>query len=58
MPLDEDLILDIENGKIDFNGERGVRERNLTKHGLDYNEEVRKIWCFGPDFSGPNILID
>jgi hypothetical protein len=21
-------------------------------------EDARKIWCFGPDTSGPNLLID
>lgn len=27
------------------------------KFEMDVNE-VRKIWCFGPDGTGPNIVVD
>ena len=28
-----------------------------NKYEYDYNE-ARKIWCFGPEGTGPNLLID
>ena len=35
-----------------------ARARYLhEKYEFDVNE-VRKIWCFGPDVNGPNILVD
>lgn len=35
-----------------------VRARYLNEK-YDYDvTEARKIWCFGPDGSGPNILVD
>lgn len=34
------------------------RSRVLTeKYNMDPND-VRKIWCFGPDGTGPNVLTD
>ena len=34
------------------------RARYLAEHhGYDVGE-ARKIWCFGPDGSGPNIVVD
>lgn len=35
-----------------------VRARYLNER-YDYDvTEARKIWCFGPDGNGPNILVD
>lgn len=35
-----------------------MRARYLNEK-YDYDvTEARKIWCFGPDGSGPNILVD
>ena len=38
--------------------EAEVRARYLTDN-YDYDvNEARKIWCFGPDSTGPNIIMD
>lgn len=29
----------------------------IDSHGWD-KEETRKLWCFGPDGTGPNIVVD
>ena len=29
----------------------------VNKYGFD-NNEARKLWCFGPEGTGPNLLVD
>ena len=48
----------IEEGDINPRDDFKVRARYMTDNfGYD-NDEARKIWAFGPDGSGPNLLID
>jgi len=57
-PLEEGLSEDIENGKCTSKDDPKNRARYLAD---TYNWDVtdaRKIWCFGPDTNGPNILLD
>jgi len=57
-PLDEEVSKDIENGKIGPRDDFKARARILADdHGWDVTD-ARKIWCFGPDTTGPNILVD
>jgi len=57
-PLDEDLVKEIEDKTIDINEDVKVMGRYIAdKYGWDVNE-ARKIWCFGPDGMGPNVLVD
>jgi elongation factor 2 len=57
-PLDEDLCADIDNGEINARDDFKVRARVLSeKYEWDVNE-ARKIWCFGPDTTGPNMVVD
>ena len=57
LPLEE-VSLAIENGKIAPRDDFKVRARLLAdEHGWDVTE-ARKIWCFGPDTTGPNLLVD
>lgn len=45
-------------GKVTPRDEPKARARYMAeKYEFDVNE-VRKIWCFGPDVTGPNILVD
>lgn len=55
-PLEEDFVLAIENQEIPF---RDAKEKikTLEKFGFD-KSEVPKIWGFGPDGEGPNIICD
>ena len=57
-PLDEDVSKDIEAGKIGPRDDFKARARILADdHGWDVTD-ARKIWCFGPDTNGPNLLVD
>ncbi|CAL8268500.1 unnamed protein product [Arctogadus glacialis] len=57
-PLPDGLAEDIENGEVTPRQELKARARYLTdKYEWDVGE-ARKIWCFGPDGTGPNLLVD
>jgi elongation factor 2 len=57
-PLSEQLQNEIEAGKVSPKDDVKVRARILAEeHGWDVND-ARKIWCFGPDTSGANLLVD
>lgn len=57
-PLDEELTLAIENGKINARDDFKLRARLMAdEFGWDVTD-ARKIWCFGPDTTGPNLLVD
>ncbi|KAI0055453.1 eukaryotic translation elongation factor 2 [Artomyces pyxidatus] len=57
-PVDEELSLAIENGKVSARDDVKARARMLAdEYGWDVTD-ARKIWCFGPDTSGPNLLVD
>ncbi|PVZ96614.1 hypothetical protein BB558_007465 [Smittium angustum] len=58
MPLDDELTQEIEDGKITPRDDFKIRARDLAeKYGWDVTD-ARKIWCFGPDTTGPNLLVD
>jgi len=58
MPIGEDLSDAIESGKVGSRDELKARARVLSdEFGWD-NTEARKIWSFGPDGTGPNLLVD
>ncbi|TFY79365.1 hypothetical protein EWM64_g4650 [Hericium alpestre] len=58
LPIDDELSLAIENGKISARDDFKVRARVLAdEYGWDVTD-ARKIWCFGPDTTGPNLLVD
>jgi len=57
-PLAEELSTDIDNDVVTF--KMDVKERNkilFEKYEWD-KTECTKIWCFGPETSGPNFLCD
>lgn len=58
MPLDDELVKAIEAGTISARDDVKTRARILAdEFGWD-PLEARKIWCFGPDTTGPNVLVD
>jgi elongation factor 2 len=58
MPVDEDLTKAIESGKVNSRDDFKLRARVLAdEYGWDVTD-ARKIWCFGPDTTGPNLLVD
>ncbi|KAI6031547.1 P-loop containing nucleoside triphosphate hydrolase protein [Pisolithus microcarpus] len=58
MPLDEELTKAIEGGVINARDDFKARARILAdEYGWDVTD-ARKIWCFGPETTGPNLLVD
>jgi len=57
-PLGEEFSLAVDNGEVKSTDEPKARGRKLADDfGWDVNF-ARKIWCFGPDTSGPNVFVD
>ena len=57
-PLGDELTDAIEADDITSKQDQKERNRRLAdKHGWDIND-AKKIWCFGPETSGPNLLVD
>ncbi|KAL9013327.1 MAG: hypothetical protein Q9173_001971 [Seirophora scorigena] len=57
-PLDEEVSNDIEKGRIGPRDDFKARARILADdHGWDVTD-ARKIWCFGPETTGANLLVD
>jgi elongation factor 2 len=58
LPLPEELSTAIDNGQITPRDDPKVRARKLAEEfGWDPTE-ARKIWAFGPNTNGPNVLVD
>eukprot|EP00178_Gracilaria_changii_P004636 TRINITY_DN1753_c0_g1_i3.p1 TRINITY_DN1753_c0_g1~~TRINITY_DN1753_c0_g1_i3.p1 ORF type:complete len:842 (+),score=150.81 TRINITY_DN1753_c0_g1_i3:303-2828(+) len=57
-PLPEELPTAIDEGKITPRDEPKSRMKLLRdEYGME-EDAARKIWCFGPDTTGPNFLCD
>ncbi|KAG0134953.1 elongation factor 2 [Tuber indicum] len=57
-PLSEDVAKEIEAGKISPRDDFKARARILAEeYGWDVTD-ARKIWCFGPNTCGANLLVD
>merc|ERR1712154_748902 len=58
VPMPDGLAEDIDKGEVNPRDDFKIRGRYLAdKYDYDVTE-ARKIWCFGPDTNGPNLLID
>merc|ERR1711971_34956 len=58
VPMPDGLSEDIENGEVNPRDDFKTRGRYLAdKYDYDVTE-ARKIWCFGHDTLGPNLMID
>jgi elongation factor 2 len=57
-PVAEEMTKDIEAGNLGPKDEPKLRTRKLVdKYGWD-SADAKKLWAFGPDCNGPNILVD
>merc|ERR1712055_589523 len=57
VPMPDGLAEDIDNGEVNPRDDFKVRARYLAeKYEYDVTE-ARKIWCFGPETTGPNISL-
>merc|ERR1719410_110114 len=57
-PLPDGLAEDIDKGDVNPRDDFKLRARYLAdKYEFDVTE-ARKIWCFGPETTGPNLMVD
>lgn len=57
-PLEEGLAEKIDSGKVSSKDDPKNRARILAEdYGWDVTE-ARKIWCFGPNTDGANVVVD
>jgi len=57
-PLPDGLAEAIDNGEVTERDDPKERARKLAdEFDMDVTE-ARKIWCFGPDGNGPNMVVD
>jgi elongation factor 2 len=57
-PFQDGLAEAVESGKVNPKDDPKVRGKVLSEQfGWDVTD-ARKVWCFGPDTTGPNLLID
>merc|ERR1719200_32901 len=57
VPMPDGLPEDIDDGEVSNKQDFKIRGRYLAdKYEYDITE-ARKIWCFGPDTTGPDIVI-
>lgn len=56
-PLTEEFVLAIENGDINFRDPKEKMKQLVDKFEWD-KAEAAKIWSFGPDGEGPNVIVD
>lgn len=57
-PLEDRLCIAIENGEVHPHGDFKARSSKIAQEfGWDY-DDARKIWAFGPEGTGANLLVD
>merc|ERR1712066_1128014 len=57
-PLGDELSKAIEDGDVSDKQDQKVRGKILQDtYEWDPND-AKKVWCFGPDTTGPNLLVD
>jgi len=57
-PFSDGLAEAVDEGKVSDKDDPKTRGRFLADtYGWDVNE-ARKIWCFGPEGTGPNMVVD
>ncbi|KAJ3111027.1 Elongation factor 2 [Physocladia obscura] len=57
-PMTEELSSAIEAGKVNPKDDIKIRARILADEFEWDVSEARKIWCFGPETTGANLLVD
>jgi len=57
-PMAEELNTEIDEGKVSHKDDMKTRARYLADNFEWDVMDARKIWCFGPDTSGPNVVVD
>merc|ERR1719343_793371 len=57
-PMSDEVCKEIEDGKIGPKAEAKERAR-ILREKFDWDDtEARKIWCWGPETEGANVVVD
>jgi elongation factor 2 len=57
--MEDKLCEDIEKGRVNAKDDPKVRAKYLAdNYGWDKTEAGTKLWAFGPENAGPNLLVD
>lgn len=57
-PLKEELVIDIENSIVKASDDVKITARTLIEKFEWDQHDARKLWAFGPENTGPNLLVD
>ena len=57
-PLGDELSQQIEDDKVSSKQDQKDRARILQDEFEWDPNDAKKIWCFGPDTTGPNVVVD
>merc|ERR1712226_1757159 len=57
-PVSQQLCDEIEDGKVSATQDQKERARYLADEHAWQVTDARKIWTFGPDGRGPNMMVD
>jgi len=57
-PLTEELCVDIDDGKAGPEADAKLRAKLLQEKYEWDATDVKKIWTYGPDGAGPNVIVD
>ncbi len=56
-PLQEELVVAVENNEIPFRDNKKKQALLISNFGFD-KQSVNKVWGFGPNGEGPNMIFD
>merc|ERR1711981_298169 len=58
-PIDNDLVLEMEDDKVTPKAKDTKEQIAYLAKNYSWNpDHAKKIWCFGPDVTGPNVVVD
>merc|ERR1711957_1072798 len=58
-PIENDLVVEMEDEKVSPKLKDTKDQINYLAKDWSWNpEHAKKIWCFGPDVTGPNVVVD
>lgn len=58
-PIENDLVVEMEDDKVSPKLKDTKEQINYLAKDWSWNpEHAKKIWCFGPDVTGPNVVVD
>jgi elongation factor 2 len=58
VPLTEEVCVDMEDDKCGAEIDPKVRAKYLSEKYEWDPTDARKIWCYGPEGKGPNVIVD